>query len=260
MLDERDEYLISRYPEGDLSPGERAHVEALLAESTDARDLLREYRQLSGLLRLSRENPPVDFASMRRAVSAGIDRRQVADLDHIDEQTTPAEREGLDEALAPFGQGNSPRARRPGATTRDRADSSRTSPWGSGSWWMTGSSRLAVAASLVLAAGLGWQIYRASNVSPAPGGLFSPATASQSPGRIDISAPASPTAQSSAITVIIGPSPAIAAKHPTILQSADERDSRYGTVELLPDSSPATTTPDSPTPSPGAQPGDRSPF
>lgn len=243
MLDERDEFLISRYAEGDLSPGERAHVEALLANSEPARELLREYRQLSGLLRLSRETPRVDFDDLRTNVRAAIERFDNAGTEEV--ETSPAEREGLGEEFEPHVF----TSYRFSGTRQQAAAPDRFA------WWITGSRRLAVAASLVLALGLAWQVFNTVRVSSPPTGIMSaPGTG----GRMEVMGPVvhgttGVTAPGS-IDISIGPAPSIAASHPTIRQDPRELNPGYGRVELLPDAAPAQSD------TPPAPPTNPSPF
>lgn len=138
MLDERDEFLLSRYPDGDLTGEERAKVESLLAESEEAREALRTYRQLSGLLKLGREQPELDHDALRRSIWDGVDRVSAGV-----EEGTP---EGVESG-------------RPAGKLRIRA-------WGRQDERVMGlrirriRRGVALAACAVLAVGLGWQVYR----------------------------------------------------------------------------------------------------
>jgi anti-sigma factor RsiW len=219
MLDERDEFLISRLVDGDLSAGERAHVEALLAESEAARAMLREYRQLSGLLRLSRETPNVDFEAMREDIAAAVEQSQAA---------AGLEDEDLQAPL--------PRKLRLAAEDgRDERESGRLHREPGRFRWAAianGSRKLAIAASLVLAVGLAWSLYEAASLSPLTGVITA---TGQGSGKLEVSGPRSAGGGlSGSMQVRIGP----AAGTPLVLPPS-ELDSMYGRVEVLPDSVPA---------------------
>ena len=55
MMDERDEFLLSRLADGDLTESERARAEELVRTSPEAAALVRQYRQLKPY-QSSREN------------------------------------------------------------------------------------------------------------------------------------------------------------------------------------------------------------
>jgi hypothetical protein len=72
MLNERDEFLLSRLPDGDLSEDEDAHVQTLLASSAAARELVEEYRRLAGAL-AAEAVPEFDFAGAQSEIFAALD-------------------------------------------------------------------------------------------------------------------------------------------------------------------------------------------
>lgn len=166
MLSDRDEFLISRWGDDDLTAEERAHVERLLAESEEARALLREYRQLGGLLKLTRQPPDIDYdalhaAVMRRVEGFSRDEGQSGqDADDADTQLAAMEADlpincvhdawGLPRGSVSGYQAKSVSERR--SSMAERATRAR---------WPQVSRRaksLAVAASVVLLAGLVWQV------------------------------------------------------------------------------------------------------
>lgn len=152
MIDERDEYLISRYADGDLSEGERARVEALLAGSGEAVAMLRQYRQLGGLLRLGRVTPEVDHDEIRRNILAAIDPAVRAERE---EAAGVGDRDGAwvwEEAEAAESR------KRWGIRTSSLLGAILTIPRRERR--MIGYRVTAVAATLVLGAGIIWQFYR----------------------------------------------------------------------------------------------------
>jgi hypothetical protein len=173
MLDERDEFLLSRYPDGDLTEEERAHVETLLAQSDEARQTLRQYRQLSGLLRLGREQPDVDHDALRQSIVANLDRDAMADVagEGDEHETTRAERTALR------------------LSSRTPASKLRLRTWGTESERVLGlrvrkiRRGVALAACAVLAVGLSWQVYRTASPLPSP----DPVTTANSASSISIS-------------------------------------------------------------------------
>lgn len=165
MLDEQDEFLISRMTDGDLSPEERAQVERLLAESAEAREVLRQYRQLNGLMRLARETPVADYDAMRRDILSATQETDVS----TSERMTLADGEEV------------------ASDTRSRQ------------FWSSGGMlrKLAIAASLVLAVGLSWQFYRSTPHGLSPGNTQS--------GSSDGSSPMVSTAQNVGVVTVLGP-------------------------------------------------------
>lgn len=237
MLDERDEFLISRWVDGDLTAEERARVEKLLAESDAARAMLREYRQISGLLRLSRETPDIDFGALRSSIHDAIDR--VESRPDLVRPPEPAE------DIPP------PSLRLPKAATRSRSYWARWSELSRRQW-------VAMAASVVLALGLSWQLYRTAAthapVGPAPGDAATPpsrlvatvggpgTSSASAPGILNVRGPSTPRpAGTITLDVRVGPPPALAREYPNIRHELRELYPGYGRIELRPDATPAST-------------------
>jgi hypothetical protein len=215
MLDERDEFLLSRYPDNDLSADERARVDALLAQSPEARHILQQYRQLNGILSLRRETPAYDDATFRDAVRSGI-------------ETDPQEAFARDSL--------------PIRPKRNRM-------------LLQGSGWIAAAACLLLASGLAFQLYRLTASPGSTPSLLPPTDPNsplassieigsgkpinRAAGVLTILGPSAQPAQGTAIAIVnVGPSRAIANVPPEVLY---ERDLRKGPsrVAVLPDARPA---------------------
>lgn len=216
MLDERDEFLLSRYPDGDLSVEERARAEELLATSAEAREVLRQYRQLSGVLRLGRETPALDYDAMRETVLVALDARRAGSASHgrdagTDNQTTDGQTSG-DERHALEEQTHA-------GARRDYAF------WqqGVGATVLRLRRSVALAACVLLAAGLCWQITRTANVGelgfigaiPRSPSAVAPiggkATDTTLAGTMTVVGPKAEAAPGAAeFTISIGPSPLVA--------------------------------------------------
>lgn len=165
-MNQRDEFLISRWVDGDLTEEERAHVERLLAESEEARALLREYRQLGGLLKLTRQPPDIDYdalhaAVMRRIEASSVDEGQ-SGQDADDAETEVA---ALDGHTHELGQHHAlaPPLRLVTAYAGESISERRSLAAGRAGRlrWLEVSRRakwVAVAASVVLLSGLVWQV------------------------------------------------------------------------------------------------------
>lgn len=233
MLDERDEFLLSRYTDGDLTPDERARVETLLAASPEARESLRHYRQLNGLLSLARETPDLDFDALRDGI-----------LEQLDAPSDDAPSDDAD-AVRPHEQRRllSPRA----------DDAAAVAP-------SLGFNRLiAMAACVLLAAGLSWQLYRISPALPIPGSpmavqtsqdptdliALTPAPGPTGAGVLIVSASRPESSNLPPVTAItIGPSPAVANLTPRDLYAPDRRTPPKVAIEPL--TQPAASDPRSP--------------
>lgn len=228
MLDERDEFLLSRYTDGDLAPDERARVESLLAASPEARELLRHYRQLNGLLSLARETPDLDFDALRHGILEGLD-------------TPPDDTD----AVRPHEQRRllTPRA----------DDAAAVAP-------AIGFNRLvAMAACVLLAAGLSWQLYRMSPALPLPASplaaqpsadptdviALTPAPGPTGAGVLIVSASRPESSNLPPVTAItVGPSPAVANLTPRDLYAPDRRTPPKVAIEPL--TQPAASDPRNP--------------
>ena len=75
MTSEALEFLISQYADGTIDPAQRATVEAILAESAEARRLLAELGELDGALRAAVPAlPELDWAAWTSEISAATAR------------------------------------------------------------------------------------------------------------------------------------------------------------------------------------------
>jgi anti-sigma factor RsiW len=70
--DDRFEYLLSQYLDGQLSPAERAFVESQLAQDSNAWETLREYSEIDALLRTPMPMPEIDWQDHAAKISAAI--------------------------------------------------------------------------------------------------------------------------------------------------------------------------------------------
>jgi anti-sigma factor RsiW len=72
MIDERLEFAISQYLDGDLPPQERAALEQRLAADPAARQLLEQYRSLNNAMRSAARLPPVNWQRLAQAISGAV--------------------------------------------------------------------------------------------------------------------------------------------------------------------------------------------
>lgn len=247
MLEERDEFLLSRYPDNDLSQDELAHIEKLLAESPEARALLRQYRQLSGLLHLGRVSPALDHDELRAQILANIDtpsQRELTKREQAERDRELAERDLT-------GQTSLRERRALRSSTTDPAywqSPSRTT-------YLRYNRSLALAAGLLIALGISWQVFNLATSPTTPQNPTSPnAIATLSPptsippALLSITGPtAQPPSGTAAASISIGPS-LLAAKSPAESFYSNELRKGPTRVTIDPEVLPAT------------KPDDRFPF
>lgn len=167
MLSEHDEFLLSRWVDDDLTPDERAYVEQLLARSEAARTLERQFRQVSGLLRLSRQTTEIDEDAFHASVMRRLNVAESTSTGRVSsdgvrqppalplEMTT----HGTGAADTTSAGGGVRAGRRPGPT-RVGGHYPGIEPGVRWTVWTQRTRRVALAASLLLAVGLGWQLLR----------------------------------------------------------------------------------------------------
>jgi anti-sigma factor RsiW len=77
MVHEDLEFLISQYIDGTISPDDRVALEARLATDVEARELVREYRKLEGLIQANVPPvPEVDYDALTSRINDAIDEQQ----------------------------------------------------------------------------------------------------------------------------------------------------------------------------------------
>jgi anti-sigma factor RsiW len=72
-LTDEEEYAITQYLDGDLASDEIATVETRLANDPAAREVAREHRSLTGLLKWAMPVPAVDYDRLSQEISGAIE-------------------------------------------------------------------------------------------------------------------------------------------------------------------------------------------
>ncbi len=72
MIDEKLQFAISQYIDGQLPSEEVARLEARIASDARLQELVREYRELDRLLKQAAPTPQQDWEQMQRNISAAI--------------------------------------------------------------------------------------------------------------------------------------------------------------------------------------------